>query len=81
MMDTFCRDELLWHTLAQRELRGHNMVSLDEESNPLKKEGESMEVEVGPVKRTLRRKIELAVEVYSAAVREVSGYNEMAFLF
>lgn len=48
------------------------MVSLDEESNPLKKEGESMEVEVGPVKRTLRRKIELAVEVYSAAVREVS---------
>lgn len=81
MRQMFPRDELLWHTLAQRELKGLSTIDCTLDfSSSVKKEDEDNKASLSklqildpsaPVTHTLRKRIELAMQIYDAAVKVV----------
>lgn len=79
MRRLFSRHELLWHTLAQRELNGLTLSDCTTDIvETVKREGDSSKNSHGPVAdpsapvvHTLKKRIELCVQIYDAAVREV----------
>lgn len=80
MRHLFPRNELLWHSLAQREL--HGLAAIDCTANvneAIKKEGVDNKDNIAPLpdltapfQHTLRKRIELCVQIYDAAVKVVS---------
>lgn len=81
MREMFPRDERLWHTLAQRELTGLSTIDCTVNvSESIKKEDEDSKISLSkypivdpsaPVAHTLRKRIELAQQIYDAAVKAV----------
>ncbi|XP_037931962.1 U3 small nucleolar RNA-associated protein 6 homolog [Teleopsis dalmanni] len=88
LMTNFPRNEILWDTLAQRELRGYNMSdlnnSMDIKDNAVDGEQQSKDIEKTEnfdndqnlfQKRSLKRRIELCCNVYQTAVRTLETTN------
>lgn len=88
MRTMFPLEEILWHTLAQRELNGQSSVVCSSEFTELiktegegNKEGDSkenfkrlkMEHLAIPPQRTLRQRIQTCLNIYREAVKMVSG--------
>lgn len=79
MRRLFPRHELLWHTLAQRELNGLSPNDCTTDiTDSVKREGDDIRNSHGKVAdpsasvtHTLKKRIELAVQIYDAAVKEV----------
>lgn len=80
MRQLFPHDELLWHTLAQRELNGLSSVDCTLNMNEMvKKEDEDSKPNTdklnvdptAPVQHTLKKRIELCMQIYDAAVKAV----------
>lgn len=79
MRRLFPRHELLWHTLAQRELNGLSPGDCTTDiTESVKREGADARKSHGKVAdpsasvtHTLKKRIELCVQIYDAAVKEV----------
>lgn len=77
MRRLFPRHELLWHTLAQRELNGLSPTETTTDiSDVVKKEDEEsheprIESLTTPATHTLKKRIELCVQIYDSAVKLV----------
>lgn len=79
MRRLFPRNELLWHTLAQRELNGLSPIDCTTDiTESLKKEGEDSKDNINiiadptaTVQHTLKKRIELCVQIYDSAVKVV----------
>lgn len=87
MREMFPREEILWHTLAQRELNGLSTIDCTIDFTGLIKieEGEDKEEDnkanlkkikieslASPVQHTLKKRIELCVQIYEEGVKVVS---------
>lgn len=85
MRQLFPRHELLWHTLAQRELNGLSPIDCTADlSEAVKKEGVDSKENINiipdgtqPVVHTLKKRIELCVQIYDSAVKAVSCNFEL----
>lgn len=90
MREMFPREEILWHTLAQRELNGLSTVDCTVDFTGLIKsedaanKGEDNKVNLkklkiedlsGPAQHTLRKRIELCIQIYEEAVKVVSFHQ------
>lgn len=83
MRRLFPREELLWHTLAQRELNGLSTNDCTVHMAEVKEEDEDRKPKFGKLKmidtqtnsdsQSLRKRIELCVQIYDAAVAAVSS--------
>lgn len=83
MREFFPREELLWHTLAQRELNGLSTNDCSVHLSDVKEEDEDSKPKFGKLKmidtqtnsnsQSLRKRIELCVQIYDAAVTAVSS--------
>lgn len=78
MRRLFPRHELLWHTLAQRELNGLSLSDTTTDiSDVVKKEDEESHeprIEaIPPSTHTLKKRIELCVQIYDSAVKLVDS--------
>lgn len=87
MREMFPREEILWHTLAQRELHGLSMVDCTVDFTGLIKseDGKSEDSKVNlkklkiedlsaPTHHTLRKRIQLCIQLYEEAIKLVSYY-------
>lgn len=86
MRSAFPNEELLWHTLAQRELNGmspndctinfNEMIKNEEdkgEQEDIKPNTSKMNVDsIAPASHTLKKRIEMCVQIYDEAVKVVN---------
>lgn len=94
MREMFPREEILWHTLAQRELNGLSTVDctvdftglIKSEDGENKGEDSKANLKIlkiedlsAPAQHTLRKRIELCIQIYEEAVKAVSSYQISLF--
>lgn len=89
MREMFSREEILWHTLAQRELHGLSTVDCTVDftglikSEDVQNKGEDSKLNLkklkiedlsAPTQHTLRKRIELCIQIYEEAIKVVSFF-------
>lgn len=79
LREMFRHEEIMWHKLAQRELKGEHTDRFLDRIKMENEDGVKSE-DSGCAQQSLRKRIEQCIEVYEEATQQVTNFIEMCML-